>query len=334
MTDATLPSTDAPVQTNGANGTDRPNVRDGGNGTNGARPGSGSSNGAASTNGDGSAQRRTELADFLRSRRERIAPEDVGMAPGRRRRTPGLRREEVAQIAGVGVTWYTWLEQGRPINASAQVLDAVARALRLDRAERAHLHRLADLRPPDCDGESQLPPELQTILDGLDPIPAGVYNSRYDVLAWNRTFGALFPRLVAAAPVERNVLWQLFTARNCCNQFVNPDAELPAMVATLRGHFARHVGEPAWTDFVRRLSAASPEFAAMWATHDVAGPRQHDKSYRHAAVGEIHLTATTLNVALAPDARVNVLTPRDEPTKAKIAYLLAHPDLPSCAAHP
>src|SRR5690242_18749886 len=118
--------------------------------------------------------RRAELAAFLRSRRERITPEQAGLPPGLRRRTPGLRREEVAQLSGVGVTWYTWLEQGRPINASEQVLDAIARTLRLDRAERDHLFRLADSAPgrqqpfEDC----PLDPELAVILEALDPLPA------------------------------------------------------------------------------------------------------------------------------------------------------------------
>src|SRR3954464_8788828 len=130
-------------------------------------------------------QRRTELAAFLRSRRGRISPADVGMPVGLRRRTPGLRREEVAQLAGVGITWYTWLEQGRPINVSVQILEAISRTLRLDQTEREHLFRLADI--PSVPGpvlHDRLEPEVQTVLDGLVPLPAAVMNSRYDVLAW------------------------------------------------------------------------------------------------------------------------------------------------------
>src|SRR5262252_7928983 len=129
-------------------------------------------------------ERREELASFLRSRRERVHPQDVGLAPGARRRTPGLRREELAQLAGVGVTWYTWLEQGRPINASVQVLDAIATTLRLDAVERAHLFRLADLPGaataadcPDC----PLPPEVQQVLDAIK-FPACVLTERFDVI--------------------------------------------------------------------------------------------------------------------------------------------------------
>src|SRR5215467_5019822 len=124
----------------------------------------------------GRAERRHELAAFLRSRRERITPEDAGLPGGYRRRTAGLRREEVAQLAGVGVTWYTWLEQGRPIRASVQVLEAVAKTLRLDAVERQHLFRLAEVpdaaAPPD--GSGLLGPEIQPVLDQLVPMPASV----------------------------------------------------------------------------------------------------------------------------------------------------------------
>src|SRR5690242_1809296 len=161
--------------------------------------------------------RRAELAAYLRARRERITPEQAGLPPGSRRRTPGLRREEVAQLSGVGVTWYTWLEQGRPINASTQVLGAVARTLLLDQAEREHLFRLADL--PDAVNAAgaattaceRVLPEVQEILDTLAPMPACVLNERFDLLAWNAAYAALWPGVIGAAPGERNVLWLVFT---------------------------------------------------------------------------------------------------------------------------
>src|SRR3954469_1972831 len=124
--------------------------------------------------------RRDELAAFLRNRREHVTPADVGIAPGSRRRTPGLRREEVAQLAGVGVTWYTWLEQGRPINASVQVLDAIARVLRLGPSERWHLYRLAELPGvPAPRSTDTVPSEVVAVLDAIDPSPACVYNGKY-----------------------------------------------------------------------------------------------------------------------------------------------------------
>lgn len=273
-------------------------------------------------------RKRTELAAFLKARRARIAPEDVGLPPGLRRRTPGLRREEVAQLAGVGVTWYTWLEQGRPINASEQVLDAIARTLRLDRAERDHLFRLADTAPSrragDCD--CPLDPELQVILDALNPLPAVVYSARYDVLRYNSAYDALFPRRRPDGP--RNALWSLFTVPGCCNPFVNRHIELPRMVAVLRAGYGRHLGEPEWERFIRELSAASPEFAAMWERHDVADPGTRSKIFRHYSAGEIRMASTNLSVNRAPEHRMIVYTPMDPESAERIAWLMENPGAP------
>src|SRR5260370_32210538 len=160
----------------------------------------------ASSTASGAIERRTDVAGFVRTRRERIQPEDVGLPPGHRRRTSGLRREEVAQLAGVGVTWYTWLEQGRPINVSTQVLDAIARTLRLDAVERAHLFRLASVPGSDplatC-VECPLPAETQQVLDAMTTIPASVVNKPVDLLAWNDMYAAAFPRLLSPPPSPR-----------------------------------------------------------------------------------------------------------------------------------
>ncbi|MEV4457719.1 helix-turn-helix transcriptional regulator [Microbispora sp. NPDC049633] len=279
--------------------------------------------------------RREELAAFLRSRRERIRPEDVGLPPGLRRRTPGLRREEVAQLAGVGVTWYTWLEQGRPINASVQVLDAIARTLRLDAAEREHLYRLADLPEVAGPGDSGdgLDAEVHTILHRLDPLPACVYNGRYDLLAWNAAYGTIFASVVGRPRLERNVLWRVFTMPGCCCPLVNKEEELPQMVATLRAAFGRHVGEPVWTNFVTRLSAASPDFARMWATHDVARPGARMKLFQHSSVGLIRMTSTSLTLAAPPETRIVVYTPTDDESRGRIEWLLAHPEAAHCPVH-
>ena len=272
------------------------------------------------------APRRTELAAFLRARRARVTPEDVGMPPGLRRRTPGLRREEVAQLAGVGVTWYTWLEQGRPINASEQVLAAIARTLRLDAVEQAHLYRLAGLQaaqtpPADC----PFRPEMQTVLDALCPLPTAISNSRYDILRWNAAYQALFPGLMLDPGSRRNSLWSTATTPGCCNAFLNREEELPLMVAVLRSGYGRHLGEPYWEDFIRDLLAASPEFARLWAQQDVAAHSSRRKVFRHAAVGEVRLAATNLGVTGAPEARMVVYTPMDEESRERIDWLMANP---------
>jgi transcriptional regulator with XRE-family HTH domain len=273
--------------------------------------------------------RRPELAQFLRSRRARLSPADVGLAPGLRRRTPRLRREEVAQLAGVGVTWYTWLEQGRPINASVQILDAIARTLRLDAAERAHLYRLAEVPAvPDSDTGEALPAEVQTILDSMLLAPAAVYNGRYDVLAWNSAYAAIFPSVVNSPPRERNALWHLFVAEPCCSALLNRDEELPRMVATLRAAFGRHVGEPTWTGFVRRLAAASPKFERMWAEHDVATPGTRMKIFQHVRDGRLlHTMSTAFAISSTPESRMIVYTPIDEDDRDLLTEVLAQPPI-------
>jgi transcriptional regulator with XRE-family HTH domain len=269
--------------------------------------------------------RRTELAAFLRTRRERISPEDVGLPAGSRRRTSGLRREEIAQLAGVGVTWYTWLEQGRPINASVQVLDAVSRTLRLDATERAHLFRLADVPGAaglaDCD-DCPLPAEVQQILDALS-FPASVVTERFDLLAWNKLYAALFPRLTSATLPERNTLLSLYTGPQCCSPVSDQRAHCDAMVGQLRAAYARHVGDPSWTRFIRRLEALSPEFAKAWAAHDVAQPTSVMKVFRHPGVGLITATSTSFAVHAVPGARMLVYTPVDEPSRTALARLAA-----------
>jgi transcriptional regulator with XRE-family HTH domain len=271
------------------------------------------------------AARRTELAAFLRACRERITPEAVGLAPGARRRTPGLRREEVANLAGVGVTWYTWLEQGRPINASEQVVDAIARTLRLTAAEREHLFHLAELPPPDSVGATGLTDEVQDILDALDPLPASLTNSRFDLLGWNAAYAAVFGGFVTDTS-RLNTVWCLFTRPLCCNPVANPEDHRAELVARLRAGYGRHVGEADWETFIAELRVASPVFAQMWAQQQVAAPGPMRKVFKHAAVGEIRATTTSLGVSGSPENRIVVYRADDEESRAKFAWLRAHPD--------
>jgi hypothetical protein len=268
--------------------------------------------------------RRAELATFLRSRRERLAPADVGLPAGTRRRTPGLRREEVAQLAGVGVTWYTWLEQGRRINASTQVLDAIARTLRLDRNEHDHLYRLADvpaLTVPD-EHAVTLEPVVLELIAQMAPLVT-VINERYDLLAWNRPYELMFPSLARKQYRYRNSLWATFTGPGCCHPFVNRAEEIPHMVATLRAAYGRHVGEPRWEAFIRDLIEQSPEFARMWRDHEVHGHATRLKIFRHPAVGEMRFKATNLGVLATPGACMVVYVPADERTQDGLAKLEA-----------
>src|SRR5689334_17892016 len=201
--------------------------------------------------------RRRALAAFLRSRRERITPEEVGLPAGGRRRTPGLRREEVAQLAGVGVTWYTWLEQGRDINASPQVLDAIATTLRFDAHERAHLFTLAGTSDTRVEEEcGSLSPAVQLILDQLEPYPALAVNGRYDILAYNRVWLSAFPNVATMPLADRNCLWLMFTDPHWRRTLLDWDDQAPRMVAGYRSAMAEHVADPTWKGLIARLLRA------------------------------------------------------------------------------
>jgi transcriptional regulator with XRE-family HTH domain len=275
----------------------------------------------ASRRGD-QAIRRRELAGFLRSRRERIAPEEVGLPPASRRRTPGLRREEVATLAGVGVTWYTWLEQGRDINASSQVLDAVARTLLLDPHERDHLFRLADTPDGSAQGEcATLPPTAQLLLDQLEPYPACIRNARYDILAWNQAYDQLMGPLADLPYEERNSLWRLFTSPKCRGATLDWEEGTRRMVGEYRAAMADHVAEPAWKCLVARLSKASPEFAELWERHEVASPENLTKRYLHPEVGLLRLNYTHLWLGQRLGTRMTTYTPADDETREGLLRL-------------
>jgi transcriptional regulator with XRE-family HTH domain len=267
--------------------------------------------------------RRDELGAFLRSRRERLTPEAVGLPPAPRRRTPGLRREEVAQIAGVGITWYTWLEQGRPINASAAVFDALARALLLDRHERAHLFTLAGHADPvDAPVPAAVPDPVRAMLDALDPTPARVTNSRWDVLAYNRAEAAVMGDYALRPPEQRNIVWLLFCDAQLRERLAGWADDAGYVVAQLRASMADHLGEPAWRDLVAELSARSPDFARMWARHDVTGPALRVKQLVHPTAGLLRLETASLVLADRPGTRMTVHTPADDATRAALRALV------------
>ncbi|MFK0046532.1 helix-turn-helix domain-containing protein [Streptomyces sp. NPDC090741] len=266
--------------------------------------------------------RRHELADFLRSRRERITPEQVGLPRGRRRRTPGLRREEVAQLSAVGVTWYTWLEQAREIQVSPQVLDALARALLLDASERTHLFALAgSLDPTPHAPCPSVTPALRAMLDQLGPIPACVQNSRYDILAYNATYGRLLCDLDALAPEDRNCLWLAFTNADWRASMADVAEVNRTIVAKFRAAMAEHLAEPAWKALLARLEAQSPEFRELWARHEVLGVGAKTKYIRNARVGLLHLEHTNLWLGPAAGPRLVTMVPVDEESRAGLERL-------------
>ncbi|WP_330236467.1 helix-turn-helix transcriptional regulator [Streptomyces sp. NBC_00566] len=267
--------------------------------------------------------RRHELAAFLRSRRERITPEQMGLPRGVRRRTPGLRREEVAQLSAVGVTWYTWLEQARNIQVSVQVLDALARTLMLDPSERAHLFRLAGATDPTPAAVCpSITPALRATLRQMEPFPAAVQNSRYDILAYNRTYARLLCDMDAVAPEDRNCVLLAYSNPQWRASIVHLDEALRLMAARLRASMAGHLGEPAWKMLLKRLQAY-PEFREHWERYEVVGSRSKTKEFLHPRVGLLTLEHTDLWLSPDPGPRIVIYPPKNEESRERLEKLHA-----------
>ena len=253
--------------------------------------------------------RRQELSDFLRNRRGRIAPADVGLPEtNRRRRTPGLRREEVAQLAGMSATWYTCLEQKRPIRVSYSVLDNLARVLRLDPAERMQLFQLA-LRQPVLDPLSKretVSPLIRRLLDQTDPVPAFVFGRRWDVLAWNRAALAFFFDFEQVPANERNLLWLVFPNSTLRSLMVDRRTRAQDTLARFRADYGRHAGNALFVQLVERLKLVSPEFAQRWPRHDILPMTEGRRNYDHPLAGRMIVEHTTFSVSDNPELRLVV----------------------------
>jgi len=270
--------------------------------------------------------RRAELGQFLRSRRERITPDQVGLPNGDRRRTPGLRREEVARLAGVGVSWYTWLEQARDIQASPAVLDAVSRALMLDPHERRHLFALAgavDPAGPGEPGQTAVPPEIHALLRQLEPFPANVQNARCDLLAYNTGYRLLVDDLDTLPVEDRNVAWLTFTHPAWWQALVDWPVTADRVVAQFRTAYSEHVNDPVWRGLLQRLLEASPEFAQRWQRHEIAQPVSRHKAYLHPALGRLRFTHTQLWLNRTNGTRLTAFIPADADTHAAVDRLTA-----------
>jgi transcriptional regulator with XRE-family HTH domain len=270
-------------------------------------------------------RRRAELADFLRKRRAVLKPQDVGLPTGGRRRTPGLRREEVAHLAGVGATWYTWLEQAREVRASLAVLEAISRALRLTPAERTHLVLLGrSEEPPPCKSDERVSPTVRRLIENLGPNPAFVIGRRWDYLAWNSAARALLGDFGAVPKAARNHVWMHFM--DPARREIFPDWEESSrlLVAKFRADSARHIGDPTFVQLIETLRKSSPEFCRAWKKHEVARSGAGRKTVRHPLVGTMRFEHAVFNPQEEPDQRMILYSPMaEDDTPAKLARLLA-----------
>ncbi|MFI7011330.1 helix-turn-helix transcriptional regulator [Streptomyces sp. NPDC050145] len=269
------------------------------------------------------ARRSAEIREFLRSRRAQVTPADAGMAVGdvRGRRTPGLRREEVAILAGVGVSWYTWLEQGREINVSADVLDAIARVLRMDGAEREHLYLLAGLNPPQAPPVTgrQVPDELRRLIDSWLPRPAYLIDRHWNLVAVNQTAELVF----GYEERDHNCLVTFFTGARYRSSLLHWRDAAQVMAGQFRADAARYPDDEEFGRIAADMCAVSPEFAEIWAEHNIRDATSGTKVVVHPEAGELVFDYTTLILPDLPGHRLMLHTPAtDTPTQERLTALL------------
>jgi transcriptional regulator with XRE-family HTH domain len=270
-------------------------------------------------------ERRKELSAFLQQKRQQLSPTALGINPGTRRRTPGLRREEVAQIAGISVGWYTWLEQGREINVSEQTLDSIARTLQLTPIERLHLFRLASkFTPITTTDENDGPPSgaLQRVLDNQGANPAYVMNWRWDTIRWNRAACAVFcdfnqmPQLL-----DRNIVYLMFTNPTIRTVIVDWKRHAQRVLAQFRADYAEYRCDPAFGELIGMLKGLSSEFNEWWDRREVGAKAETRKTVNHPKVGRLELEQTAYRLEDDRSSRLVLYMPVDEATTQRLQQL-------------
>jgi transcriptional regulator with XRE-family HTH domain len=268
-------------------------------------------------------ERRRELADFLRSRRHRLSPGQVGLPLGTRRRTPGLRREEVAELARLSVDYYVRLEQGRDIHPSLDVLERLAESLCLTDDERSHLFELASLGMPAVrtSGRGVASAGIGHLVELISPLPALVLDSRMNVLCWNHAMRALIIDFEKVPPERRNMVWLSFMEPSVKSLYVDWERVARESIAHLRAASTRIPDDIALAHLVGELVLKSPDFARWWALHDVKEKGSGYKQLDHSQVGRLNLNYEVLALIDDPDQRLVVYMAADEVSRAKLQEL-------------
>jgi transcriptional regulator with XRE-family HTH domain len=275
-------------------------------------------------------ERLHELAQFLKTRRARISPEQAGLPNGGHRRTPGLRRGEVAQLSGVSVDWYTWLEQARNIQVSPQVLDSIARALQLDTDERKHLFMLAlQQLPADLASiENTITPTLQNFLDLQGTSPAYVTDQRLNIVAWNKAASLIYGNYESMSTRERNTVWRTFNSpyvRQLLQE--NWEAHARDRLAHFRASYGKFAGDPWWMEIIEELNRESAEFRAWWPQHDVLNGPQGEKINHHPTAGVLVFDQISFLVLDSTHLTITINIPSNDDTISKLIKLLSKQSL-------
>jgi transcriptional regulator with XRE-family HTH domain len=263
----------------------------------------------------------TELATFLRTRRERLDPDDFGLPSRRRaRRTPGLRREEVAELAGISVDYIVRLEQGRGLRPSADVVESLSRALRLTPEERGYFFDLARQRPRDSGKPATTAvPSLARLVADLAPLPAMLMNHRFDILAWNGEMARLLLDFGTLPPTQRNAMWLCLLHPEIREFYVDRERVAREGVAHLRAAWAAHPEDAVLNDLIGECLTGNEEFARWWAERDVRGGGRGSKVLRHPGAGVISVDFEVLTPLQDTDQRLMICRPADDESRSALA---------------
>ncbi len=266
-----------------------------------------------------------ELGDFLKSRRAKILPSQVGLPLTPRRRTPGLRREEVAQLAGIGLTWYTWLEQGRTIHVSPSVIESLSRVLLLDKHERTHLYILANqpflAKIPEY--HNAVSSTLQNVLDSLVFCPSLITDQRWNVIAWNKEAGLLFGDFNEMNVRERNIVWTMFTDSKYKKMFYDWNLYAKHLLGAFRASCGQYIEDPWLIRFVDDLKLLSKEFCEWWPLHDIESSSEKYKKLEHPVAGTLEFEVSNFDMSDNSGLKLIVHVPLPgTDTAAKLKSLL------------
>jgi transcriptional regulator with XRE-family HTH domain len=266
---------------------------------------------------------RAQLSEFLKSCRARREPGSVGLVPAARRRSKGLRREDVAALAGLSATWYTWLEQGRNVHPSDQILERLSAALALSAAERDYLFMLAQRRPPPLIAASGEPlrPAVQRMLDAIN-LPALVHTRRWDVMAWNAVWTRCFPDFGARPPSERNLLRILLTEPDFQRNPTEQEEIARRILPTVRLDYTQAGDDPAFDALLEELSAACPIFDRLWRSPEISHFREGVYTCVYPDVGPIAFEHTAYSVASSPNLRLLMFSPADSASAQRFSQLM------------
>ncbi len=267
---------------------------------------------------------RNELATFLRSKRQGLEPASAGLQAGSRRRTSGLRREEVALLSGVSVTWYTWLEQARDIKPSRQVLDALSRTLQLSTAEHRYVLRLTGHQPEHLveGSPTALPAHVQDLLDALGQSPAYAITDNWSIVGWNRAYERFYPHIALVDRAERNLLWLVFTEPHVRELLADWRTDSLRFLAEFRSEVGWRIDEPAFDGLVAKLRTTSEHFRTGWDAYELDQFTSRLRTFHHPRVGTLVLGHHRVTLFDCPDLHIVAYTAApDTDAAAKLATM-------------